>query len=56
MLLKYRKAGENLIVPVFLTLSPLAAALIAYGCGWFSDWNILWRLPLCAAATEFNSK
>ena len=49
MLLKFRKAGESLIVPVFLTLSPLLGAVIAFGCGWFSDWNILWRLPLCAA-------
>lgn len=49
MLLKYRKAGENLIVPVFLTLSPLLGAVIAFGCGLVSDWNILWRLPLCAA-------
>ena len=49
MLLKFRKAGESLIVPVFLTLSPLLGAVIAFGCGLVSDWNALWRLPLCAA-------
>ena len=53
MLLKFCKAGELVIVPVFLTLSPLLAAALAWRCGWFLDWNILWRLPLCALAAFF---
>ena len=53
MLLKFCKAGELVIVPVFLTLSPLLTAALAWRCGWFLDWNILWRLPLCALAAFF---
>ena len=53
MLLKFCKAGELVIVPVFLTLSPLLAAALAWRCGWFLDWNILWRLPLCTLAAFF---
>ena len=42
-----------MIVPVFLTLSPLLAAALARRCGWFADWNLLWRLPLCVIAAFF---
>ena len=42
-----------MIVPVFLSLSPLLAAALSWWCGWFADWDILWRLPLCAVAAFF---
>lgn len=53
MLVNFQKAGEPVIVPVFLILSPLLAATLSWRCGWFADWDILWRLPLCAVAAFF---
>ncbi len=53
MLVNFQKAGESVIVPVFLTLSPLLAATLSWRCGWFADRDILWRLPLCTIAAFF---
>lgn len=36
------------MVYVFLGLSLAASGLLGYFEGWFSSWNALWQLPLCA--------